>query len=566
MTDAGDSLAPEPGSPSARPHPFHLIPLCALALIGVLPPETRGESLAGVALLLAALALLTARESFAQARSVGLVVVAVCALPLLLVARAPGALVEPLAMVLLALSAGLATAALPRARRGSWIVWPLAGAAGLAGLHACYQKLWGLERLADAVRAGTPVAEQAAVLARLESGRAFAAFPTPAALGGYLAFCLPPTIGAAIGATGRRRALWLALAACQLGGMLAAASATAVAALLVAGGLAASVWKAGGRRIVVALAAVVVVLVAIVALRGGEVSALSHPNSPWRLRAQNYELAAQVIRDHPWTGVGPGGFGEVYPQYRRPGHNETRHVHDLPLELCAELGLPAGAWVSLLFFVVFLGPLFRREAGEAAWRSGLRIGLAGFAVHNVGDFTAFLPSLLWTACLARGWLARESVVPQAASARSGRVWAAAGATLVAAVLAAAGGLAWNTRTAARANLAAGNLEAASALATRAARIAPWNVDGHLLRGRAGLGSAPTRERATELLPAVERALELSPVRPGAYDLRARLRLSRGDLPGAYTDARRAATLYPLRVEYAEFANRLASALESQARP
>ena len=121
-----------------------------------------------------------------------------------------------------------------------------------------------------------------------------------------------------------------------------------------------------------------------------------------------------MIADHPWIGVGIGGFGEVYPQYRRATDNETQHVHDLPLELCAELGLPAGMLISALFFYVFLSPLFRRHEGTPPWARGAAVGLAALAIQNLVDFTILLPSLLWVAAIIRGLL----VHPSAAQARS----------------------------------------------------------------------------------------------------------------------------------------------------
>ena len=99
-------------------------------------------------------------------------------------------------------------------------------------------------------------------------------------------------------------------------------------------------------------------------------------------------------------GVGPGAFAEVYPSVLRPGGNEVRHAHDLPLELTAELGIPLGLLATAAFGLAFLGPLLRRTR-PGGWRLGVAVGLAAFAIQNLGDFTAFFPSLLWLAALLR---------------------------------------------------------------------------------------------------------------------------------------------------------------------
>ena len=50
-----------------------------------------------------------------------------------------------------------------------------------------------------------------------------------------------------------------------------------------------------------------------------------------------------MVRDHPITGVGPEMVQTVYADYRPPtGVNETnQHLHNVPLQIAAERGLPA---------------------------------------------------------------------------------------------------------------------------------------------------------------------------------------------------------------------------------
>jgi len=58
------------------------------------------------------------------------------------------------------------------------------------------------------------------------------------------------------------------------------------------------------------------------------------------------------------------------------------------------------------------------------------------------------------------------------------------------------------------------------------------------------------------LERAERAIELSPVRASAREVRARARVRLGDLPGAYADLVEAARLYPEKPWYAEQRDRL----------
>ena len=59
----------------------------------------------------------------------------------------------------------------------------------------------------------------------------------------------------------------------------------------------------------------------------------------------------RMIRDYPLTGVGPDMVQEVYPAYKDAGGiNEVNpHLHNVPLHIAAERGLPAVAvWLSLI--------------------------------------------------------------------------------------------------------------------------------------------------------------------------------------------------------------------------
>jgi O-antigen ligase len=101
----------------------------------------------------------------------------------------------------------------------------------------------------------------------------------------------------------------------------------------------------------------------------------------------------RIIGDHPLTGVGPDMVKEVYPDYRDPGavQDENPHLHNVPLQIAAERGLPAlGAW--LLFLAMVLRDLYRRlrsETNPALAAAGLAavVGMltGGLFEYNFGD-------------------------------------------------------------------------------------------------------------------------------------------------------------------------------------
>ncbi len=70
----------------------------------------------------------------------------------------------------------------------------------------------------------------------------------------------------------------------------------------------------------------------------------------------------RIIKDHPLTGVGPDMVIQVYPHYRdaQAERQLNPHLHNVPLQIAAERGLPALA-VWLWFVFVVIRDCFRRR-------------------------------------------------------------------------------------------------------------------------------------------------------------------------------------------------------------
>jgi O-antigen ligase len=99
----------------------------------------------------------------------------------------------------------------------------------------------------------------------------------------------------------------------------------------------------------------------------------------------------RIIKDRPLTGVGPDMLIQVYPVYRDVDavNQLNPHLHNVPLQIAAERGLPALAiW---LWFIATLARDFLRQrktdsfypnAGLACVAAMLA---AGMFEHNFGD-------------------------------------------------------------------------------------------------------------------------------------------------------------------------------------
>jgi len=121
-----------------------------------------------------------------------------------------------------------------------------------------------------------------------------------------------------------------------------------------------------------------------------------------RDRIAMLEAGVRIVRDHPLAGVGPDMVIRVYPEYRAADAVEPiqPHLHNVPMQIAAERGLPAlAAWIW--FLVVLARDLWRRfrqgaypsvaAAGLAALASMLA---AGLFEYNFGDTEFLVPFLV----------------------------------------------------------------------------------------------------------------------------------------------------------------------------
>ena len=199
----------------------------------------------------------------------------------------------------------------------------------------------------------------------------------------------------------RRRRLWSALV---MPALLVALAVT----------LTRSYWVGAGAALAVLCLLKDLRLLAVVPVLAALVLALAPPQITSRIystfdmqdptvqdRLAMGRAGLRIIRDHPWTGVGPDMVQEVYPRYRDAGavQDENPHLHNVPVQIAAERGLPALA-IWCVFVVAAVRHLFR-QLGDGDARPLAAAGLAavagmltgGLFEYNFGD-SEFLMLLL----------------------------------------------------------------------------------------------------------------------------------------------------------------------------
>jgi O-antigen ligase len=120
-----------------------------------------------------------------------------------------------------------------------------------------------------------------------------------------------------------------------------------------------------------------------------------------RDRLAMVQAGTAIVKRYPLTGVGPNVVHEVYPNYRQSTAVDQTppHLHNVPLQIAAERGLPALA-IWLWFVITAAAGLWKRfRADRPRYLAAAGLGAlaamlaAGFFEYNFGD-SEFLVTLL----------------------------------------------------------------------------------------------------------------------------------------------------------------------------
>jgi O-antigen ligase len=153
------------------------------------------------------------------------------------------------------------------------------------------------------------------------------------------------------------------------------------------------------------------VVAAVILLRPSEITErLTVEDASSVDRYYMWQAGIDMVLDRPVFGQGPGMVEVVYPRYRWPEAKNPRqpHLHNNPLEIAAERGLPGLAfflWWTVILFTVALREA-RRAAAERPSPGWSAIGalaalaavfVAGLFEYNLGDSEVLMLALLLTA-------------------------------------------------------------------------------------------------------------------------------------------------------------------------
>lgn len=108
------------------------------------------------------------------------------------------------------------------------------------------------------------------------------------------------------------------------------------------------------------------------------------------VKVRMWAIAWPLVRDHAWTGIGPGSFSSVFPYY----HDFSDHVHmdyaeNIAIQFAADYGIVLAflAGTACLILCVRYLRLIRMRA----WKAGLLAAVATLGLQNLFDFNLEFP-------------------------------------------------------------------------------------------------------------------------------------------------------------------------------
>ena len=237
------------------------------------------------------------------------------------------------------------------------------------------------------------------VFAKFAKGRVMGTLVYPNALAGAILLLLPLSLTLAFGTKKLRpviRVIVIAMA-CFLGGAAFFWTGSKLGWLIAMGigGLYLLRMNWPARLKVIMLAIVAILGLGVFAVRFHTYFAAGATSAGARL--DYWRAAVQTTVKNPLAGTGPGTFQRPYEQIKSPDAEMARLAHNDYLEQFSDSGIPGGilygAWIVLALATI----------GKRVWKAGnqimfaIFIGLLGWFVQGVGEFSLYIPALAWTA-------------------------------------------------------------------------------------------------------------------------------------------------------------------------
>lgn len=121
-------------------------------------------------------------------------------------------------------------------------------------------------------------------------------------------------------------------------------------------------------------------------------------------RVDYWRAAGQTLVQHPFFGTGPGTFQRPYARLKAPEAEMARLTHNDYLEQFSDSGIPGGVFYAAWIFVGLLIGGRRVLRSNRTVHFAIFVGLLGWFVQGIGEFSLYVPGLAWTVFTLLGCL------------------------------------------------------------------------------------------------------------------------------------------------------------------
>lgn len=113
-------------------------------------------------------------------------------------------------------------------------------------------------------------------------------------------------------------------------------------------------------------------------------------------REKAWTGTVNLIKDHPYTGTGPGTYAVVFPKYQPPGFTVMfRTAHNDYLQFTADMGMiiiPVILWILFVFFRTGFKNIFLQSRQTWGLNLAAMASVVAILIHSISDFNLHIPA------------------------------------------------------------------------------------------------------------------------------------------------------------------------------
>lgn len=274
------------------------------------------------------------------------------------------------------------------------LIFTIITAAIIISLYAIYQYLFGFRYILDYIakyKVDYPYAQDF-----LSRKRVFATFFSPDMLAGYLILIIPLVLGHLLKPENKSRATCYVLHATLVIlfiSLFLTKSVGAILSLFLGLLIFTILSKQFRKKILFPLLILFIFSLLVIFLRGAQIFNLASPHNPFVQRLLYWRQSIQIVKEHPFLGIGLGNF--QIPK--------SAYAHNSYLQLWAELGiLGIFSFLVFIYYKIKEGLSKIRIQPDDIERMAVLTSVVTFLIHIIFDFNLFIPevALVWWVILS----------------------------------------------------------------------------------------------------------------------------------------------------------------------